>query len=64
MSIPAPVPQRASLTPQTMPNVPTTWDPAMGIKFGGGGGASGNVSAQPRQSGGGTWDPSKGMRFG
>ncbi|KAF7896546.1 hypothetical protein EAF00_006560 [Botryotinia globosa] len=46
-----------------------TWNPELGIKFGGGGAASGGgenapppqTQAQPKQT---TWDPSAGLRFG
>lgn len=79
--IPAPVPHRAPIAApvanMTSPGIlPTTWDPAMGIKFGGTPVGKGNAEGQgqgmpggwqppqQQQGGGGTWDPSKGMRFG
>ncbi|KAI9054076.1 hypothetical protein LZ554_001247 [Drepanopeziza brunnea f. sp. 'monogermtubi'] len=73
--IPAPVPQRAgpNLTSPTAV-VPATWNPDMGIKFGGLGAAgSGNGGGQgeniappppPQQQAQQTWDPNRGFKFG
>ncbi|RDW60732.1 hypothetical protein BP6252_12115 [Coleophoma cylindrospora] len=66
--IPAPIPQRASITPIA----PATWDPAMGIKFAGITPVADQNGTQPRMSDGGaqqpqqqqkTWDPNAGFRF-
>lgn len=73
--IPAPVPQRARQSP---PVVPATWNPEMGIKFGGAGPAPGGMVGQdgkksppgqgqgwpPASGGQGTWDPNRGFKFG
>ncbi|RDW91533.1 hypothetical protein BP5796_02698 [Coleophoma crateriformis] len=67
--IPAPIPQRASITPVA----PATWDPAMGIKFAGITPVADQNGTQPRMTDGGaqqqpqqqqkTWDPNAGFRF-
>lgn len=76
--IPAPVPQRASIVPMTSPPITATWNPELGIKFGGppaqqgqDGGASNkggqkSPSAWPPSgpNGAGTWNPNQGLRFG
>lgn len=67
--IPAPVPQRARQSP---PVVPATWNPEMGIKFGGGGGGlppsgmagTGGTDGTKMPQGPGTWDPNRGFKFG
>ncbi|XMA12883.1 hypothetical protein WAI453_005674 [Rhynchosporium graminicola] len=67
--IPAPVPQRARQSP---PVVPATWNPEMGIKFGGApapaqdANANGQKEHQGWQPAGGqkTWDPNRGFKFG
>jgi len=56
-------------------NMISTWNPEMGIKFGGGGGGGGSGTAtqnegrspswqQPQQQNNQTWDPNKGFKFG
>ncbi|KAK6601181.1 BRO1-like domain-containing protein [Botrytis cinerea] len=71
--IQAPVPQRASLQSAFSNSVNmgggggATWNPELGIKFGGGAAGGGEnapapqTQAQPKQT---TWDPSAGLRFG
>lgn len=74
--IPAPVPTRPPAAPmQSPPIVPSggTWNPDMGIKFGGvkgsnqgqagsGQGTGTNQNQWPGQPG--TWDPNNGFKFG
>ncbi|CAG8955566.1 hypothetical protein HYFRA_00009520 [Hymenoscyphus fraxineus] len=56
--ISAPVPQRTSIqSPGLMAG--GTWDPGMGIKFGGTGGGAGAPAG-----GNQTWDPKRGFKFG
>ena len=74
--IPAPIPQRAAIAPMTSPPImPTTWNPELGIKFGGPGpgpegqNQGGQGQGWPPSSGGagagsGTWDPKRGFKFG
>lgn len=76
--IPAPVPQRASIVPMNSPPITATWNPDLGIKFGGPptqqaqDGGSNNKGGQKSPpawppSGpnvGGTWNPNQGLRFG
>ncbi|CZT44935.1 probable pH-response regulator palA protein [Rhynchosporium secalis] len=67
--IPAPVPQRARQSP---PVVPATWNPEMGIKFGGATAPAQDVNANGQQGQQGwqpagvqrTWDPNRGFKFG
>ena len=61
--LPAPVPQRASIASMTTPPImPTTWNPELGIKFGGP--SPGEQNPGPNQGGQrGTWDPNRGLKF-
>ncbi|CZS90214.1 probable pH-response regulator palA protein [Rhynchosporium agropyri] len=67
--IPAPVPQRARQSP---PVVPATWNPEMGIKFGGATAPAQDANANGKQGQQGwqpagvqkTWDPNRGFKFG
>lgn len=66
--MPAPQPQRvASSNAVNQFPVQQTWNPEMGIKFGGnsgGGAGNGQQAGQPQQPTPGTWDPNRGLRFG
>jgi programmed cell death 6-interacting protein len=74
-NIPAPIPQRANVSSMTTPPItPQTWNPELGIKFGGPppppgpgpgpGQGQGQDQAGQRPGGGGTWDPNRGFKFG
>ncbi len=65
-NIPAPIPQRASIASMTTPPImPQTWNPELGIKFGGQGQEPGKEQSQQGQrQGAGTWDPNRGFKFG
>lgn len=60
---PPPQPQHP---PQPAAPVVGTWNPEMGIRFGGGPAPapSGAERAGQQPQGGGVWDPSAGVRFG
>jgi hypothetical protein len=70
--IPAPIPQRASIVPMASPPITATWNPNMGITFGG----APPPNQQQEQNNGGqksppswpppgaqTWDPNRGFKF-
>lgn len=72
--MPAPIPTRSPAQQPQMPSVPAatpgTWNPQMGIRFGGaspGQGQQKNENVAPGQAAGpmpGQWDPNQGIRFG
>ncbi len=64
-SIPAPVPQRASIAPMMGPPImPQMWNPELGIKFGGPPAQADQNQNQNQGGQRGTWDPNRGLKFG